>query len=136
MFFSVIVPVYKVEKYIFDCIESVLNQTFSDFELILVDDGSPDRCPQICDEYKEKDALLTDIIEFVHRIDNVGFLQQEDFDRVQEIAKLYYEKEDGEKILFHDKKSETDSINYVIITEIGKCEILKLKKEENLLWKY
>lgn len=58
MFFSVIVPVYKVEKYIFDCIESVLNQTFSDFELILVDDGSPDRCPQICDEYKEKDNRI------------------------------------------------------------------------------
>ena len=55
MFFSVIVPVYKVEKYLSDCIESVLNQTFSDFELILVDDGSPDRCPEICDNYKEKD---------------------------------------------------------------------------------
>ncbi len=58
MFFSVIVPVYKVEKYLTDCIESVLNQTFSDFELILVDDGSPDRCPAICDEYKEKDSRI------------------------------------------------------------------------------
>lgn len=55
MFFSVIVPVYKVEKYLTDCIESVLSQTFSDFELILVDDGSPDKCPEICDRYKEKD---------------------------------------------------------------------------------
>lgn len=55
MFFSVIVPVYKVEKYLPDCIESVLNQTFSDFELILVDDGSPDKCPQICDDYMQKD---------------------------------------------------------------------------------
>lgn len=58
MFFSVIVPVYKVENYLVDCIESVLNQTFSDFELILVDDGSPDRCPQICDEYKERDGRI------------------------------------------------------------------------------
>ena len=58
MFFSVIVPVYKVEKYLSDCIESVLNQTFSDFELILVDDGSPDRCPEICDNYKEKDERI------------------------------------------------------------------------------
>ena len=58
MFFSVIVPVYKVEKYLRGSIESVLNQTFSDFELILVDDGSPDSCPQICDNYKEKDARI------------------------------------------------------------------------------
>lgn len=58
MFFSVIVPVYKVEKYLPSCIESVLNQTFSDFELILVDDGSPDRCPEICDNYKEKDERI------------------------------------------------------------------------------
>jgi len=58
MFFSVIVPVYKVEKYLEACIESVLNQTFSDFELILVDDGSPDRCPEICDSYKEQDSRI------------------------------------------------------------------------------
>ena len=58
MFFSVIVPVYKVEKYLPSAIESVLNQTFSDFELILVDDGSPDRCPEICDNYKEKDERI------------------------------------------------------------------------------
>lgn len=58
MFFSVIVPVYKVEDYLTACIESVLQQTFSDFELILVDDGSPDRCPEICDCYKEKDARI------------------------------------------------------------------------------
>ena len=58
MFFSVIVPVYKVEEYLEACIESVLNQTFSDFELILVDDGSPDRCPQICDKYANYDSRI------------------------------------------------------------------------------
>ena len=58
MFFSVIVPIYKVEKYLPTCIESVLNQTFSDFELILVDDGSPDKCPEICDAYREKDSRI------------------------------------------------------------------------------
>ena len=58
MFFSVIVPVYKVEEYLPACIESVLNQTFSDFELILVDDGSPDRCGEICESYKEKDNRI------------------------------------------------------------------------------
>lgn len=58
MFFSVIVPVYKVEKYLKSCIESVLSQNFSDFELILVDDGSPDCCPQICDAYREQDRRI------------------------------------------------------------------------------
>lgn len=58
MFFSVIVPVYKVEQYLPTCIESVLNQSFSDFELILVDDGSPDNCPAICDEYAKIDARV------------------------------------------------------------------------------
>lgn len=53
--FSVIVPIYKVEKYIRECIESVMNQTYSNWELILVDDGSPDKCPEICDEYAVKD---------------------------------------------------------------------------------
>ena len=52
---SVIVPVYGVEKYIHRCIDSILAQTFADFELILVDDGSPDNCPAICDEYAKKD---------------------------------------------------------------------------------
>ena len=53
--FSVIVPVYKVEKYLHQCVDSVINQTFKNIEIILVDDGSPDRCPQICDEYIRKD---------------------------------------------------------------------------------
>ena len=55
---SVIVPVYRVEKYLLACIDSILNQTFTDFELILVDDGSPDRCPEICDEVARRDARV------------------------------------------------------------------------------
>ncbi len=55
---SCIVPVYNVEKYLHRCIDSILAQTFTDFELILVDDGSPDGCPAICDEYAEKDGRV------------------------------------------------------------------------------
>lgn len=55
---SVIVPVYKVEKYLDRCVKSVLDQTFTDFELILVDDGSPDRCPALCDEWAAKDSRI------------------------------------------------------------------------------
>lgn len=56
---SIIVPVYKVEKYIYRCVDSILNQTFQDFELILVDDGSPDNCGAICDGYAAKDSRIT-----------------------------------------------------------------------------
>lgn len=55
---SVIVPVYKVENYIRKCVDSILAQTFTDFELWLVDDGSPDHCGIICDEYARKDARV------------------------------------------------------------------------------
>lgn len=50
-FLSVIIPVYNVEKYLSQCVDSVLNQHLQDYEIILVDDGSPDQCPQICDQY-------------------------------------------------------------------------------------
>lgn len=59
MKFSVILPIYKVEKYLHECVDSVLCQSFTDFEVILVDDGSPDSCPQICDEYAVKDARVS-----------------------------------------------------------------------------
>lgn len=55
---SIIVPVYKVELYIHKCIDSILSQTFADFELLLIDDGSPDNCGRICDEYAEKDVRV------------------------------------------------------------------------------
>ena len=55
---SVIVPVYNVEKYLGRCVDSILNQTYTDFELLLVDDGSPDRCPQICDDYAVRDPRV------------------------------------------------------------------------------
>lgn len=52
---SFIMPIYGVEKYLNECVDSVLDQTFTDFELVLVNDGSPDRCGEICDEYAKKD---------------------------------------------------------------------------------
>ncbi len=55
---SVIVPVYKVEDYLRECIDSIINQQYADFEVILVDDGSPDRCPEICDEYAAMDSRI------------------------------------------------------------------------------
>ncbi|MBO5713860.1 MAG: glycosyltransferase family 2 protein, partial [Clostridia bacterium] len=57
-FFSVIVPIYKVEKYLNQCVDAIINQTFKKIEIILVDDGSPDSCPQICDEYARLDSRV------------------------------------------------------------------------------
>lgn len=55
---SIIIPVYKVEQYLKRCVDSILNQTYPTLEIILVDDGSPDNCPAICDEYAKKDKRI------------------------------------------------------------------------------
>lgn len=61
---SVIVPIYKVEDYIHRCVDSILNQTYTNLEIILVDDGSPDNCGKICDEYANKDSRIV----VIHRV--------------------------------------------------------------------
>lgn len=68
LIFSVIMPVYNVEKHLEKAIDSILLQTYKNFEIILVDDASPDRCPEICDEYAEK----YDNIKCVHHEKNQG----------------------------------------------------------------
>lgn len=55
---SIIIPIYKVEQYLDECITSVINQTYKDLEIILVDDGSPDKCPRMCDEWAKKDGRI------------------------------------------------------------------------------
>ena len=55
---SVIVPIYNVEKYLDRCVDSIINQTYKSLEIILVDDGSPDNCPQMCDDYAKKDSKI------------------------------------------------------------------------------
>lgn len=60
---SVIIPIYKVEQYLKRCVDSVLNQTYTNLEIILVDDGSPDSCPKICDDY----ATLDSRVKVIHK---------------------------------------------------------------------
>ena len=64
MLISVIIPVYKAEKYLEQCVASVLNQTYSNIEVILVDDGSPDNCPAMCDKFAEQDER----VKVVHKL--------------------------------------------------------------------
>lgn len=86
--FSIIIPIYKVERYLNDCVESVLNQTFKDYELILVDDGSPDNCPAMCDEFARKDKRVV----VIHK-ENGG---------LSHARNVGMEKATGEYILFID----------------------------------
>ncbi|WP_211289573.1 putative glycosyltransferase EpsJ [Sporomusa silvacetica DSM 10669] len=99
---TIIVPVYKVEAYLHRCIDSILVQTFKDFQLILVNDGSPDQCPAICDAYEKKDNR----IQVIHKKnggltsarlagfrqakgDYISFIDSDDYIAEDMIEKLY-----------------------------------------------
>ena len=90
---SVIVPVYKVEKYLDRCVESIVNQTYKNLEIILIDDGSPDNSPQMCDEWAKKDKR----IKVIHK-QNAG---------------VSGARNDGLKIATGDYISFVDSDDYV-----------------------
>lgn len=100
---SIIIPVYKVEAYLKECIESVINQTYKNLEIILVDDGSPDNCGQICDKY----AYIDNRIKVIHKEngglssarnagleiatgDYISFIDSDDFMSKDFIEKLHH----------------------------------------------
>lgn len=105
---SVIIPVYKVEKYLDRCIQSVIKQTLKDIEIILIDDGSPDKCPQICDEYERQDNRIHVIHqknqglgmarntglkyasgEFIAFVDSDDFIDKKMYERLYDTAIKY-----------------------------------------------
>ncbi len=119
MKFSVILPVYKVEKFLCPCIDSILNQSYKDFEVILVDDGSPDSCPQICDDYASKDSR----IKVIHKPNggqadarNVGleaasgdyicYVDSDDYLADNTVLQLLAEKTKGNPDIVHYKFKE------------------------------
>lgn len=126
---SVIIPVYKVEQYLDDCIQSVFSQTYNNLEIILVDDGSPDNCPQMCDAYALQDkrvrvihkengglsdarnvGLLVAEGEYVIFLDSDDYWQDNDF-----IASLVEELDrqpDVDMILFGRKDFYESSARY------------------------
>ena len=102
MFLSLIVPVYNMEKYLDKCLDTLLLQTLKDYEIILVDDGSPDKCPQICDEWAQRDSR----IRVIHKENGglsdarnaginvctgeyISFVDSDDFIKPDMIEKLY-----------------------------------------------
>jgi len=99
---SIIVPVYKVEQYLHRCVDSILSQTYDNFELILIDDGSPDGCPAICDEYTKNDSrvhVIHQVNQGLAEVRNVGvkqahgeyiaFIDSDDFVSPNYIETLY-----------------------------------------------
>lgn len=96
---TIIVPVYKVEKYLEKCVESVINQTYKNIEIILVNDGSPDNCPYICDKYARKDQR----IKVIHK-KNGG---------LSDARNVGLDEAKGEYVLF------VDSDDYI---ELNSCE--------------
>ena len=103
---SVVVPVFNVEKYLERCINSLVNQTLRDIEIILVDDQSPDKCPEICDEWAKKDSRISVIHkkngglgnarnsgldvamgEFVTFLDSDDYVELDAYEKLYEVAK-------------------------------------------------
>ena len=101
---SLIVPVYKTEKYLRQCIDSLINQTFQDIEIILVDDGSPDNSPAICDEYAAKDQR----IKVIHKKNaGVSEARNSGIDAAQGDFMMFVDSDDwmeldGCEILYHE----------------------------------
>lgn len=110
---SVIVPVYKVENYIKQCVESILHQTYTNLEIILVDDGSPDKCPWICDEYAKIDKRVI----VLHK-ENGG--QSSARNKALEVAK-------GDYLAFVDSDDYLSENMYSVMMETmlsEKCDIV------------
>lgn len=111
---SIIIPVYNVEKYIRQCLDSVLAQTFSDFEAILVDDCSPDSSGAICDEYAAKDER----IKVIHHEQNGGVsrARQTGTDAAQGEYTIHVDPDDWvepdmlEKLVDHARKTDADMV--------------------------
>lgn len=116
MFFSVIVPVYNVEKYLAECIDSILDQTFADYELVLVDDGSTDTSGDICDMYASKNAQ----IKVIHKA-NGG---------QAEARNIGTKKAQGEYILY------IDSDDYIMSHDFFKILYENLNSSDILMYKH
>ena len=111
MKYSIIIPVFKTELYLRQCVESVLRQTYSDFELILVDDGSPDACPMICEELRE----LDDRIRVIHQENSgIGIARNAGIKVAQ-----------GEYLLFLDSDDFwlKDTVLEIINNSVSSCDL-------------
>jgi glycosyltransferase involved in cell wall biosynthesis len=151
---SIIIPVYKVEQYLRNCVESVINQTYTNWEMILVDDGSPDHCGEICDEYAAKDSRIRVIHkangglssarnvaldlppsgEFVTFLDSDDFWNHEYLETLMDLQQKYYadlvqcDFDRGSASVFPQKK---ETVN---IDVLDNHEIFLSEKSNIVMW--
>ena len=134
--FSIVVPIYNVEPYIHKCVESLIHQSYSDIEIILVDDGSPDNCSTICDEY----AKIDERIRVIHK-PNGG---------LSDARNAGLAEASGEYVLFVDSDDYierdtcerfaeriTDGVDILIgdaVVEGGKCNLMHIEPSETLVY--
>ena len=104
-FVSIIIPIYNVEKYLEECIESVIAQTYKHIEIILVDDGSPDKCPEICDKYSQKYKNIA----VIHK-ENGG---------LSDARNCGIESSKGEYILFLDSDDTIESNTIEVMVNVA-----------------
>lgn len=131
---SIIVPIYRVEQYLSRCIDSILAQTYTDYELILIDDGSPDRCGEIIDEYANRDSRVLALHQTnkgvsaarntgldVAKGEYIGFVDPDDWIDQTMYSKLI--------TLAEDKDISVVCCNWDIYKENGECNIHKFPME-------
>lgn len=123
---SIIVPVYNVEKYLEKCIDSIINQTYSNLEIILVDDGSPDNCGKICDEYAEKDNR----IKVIHKKN--GGLSDARNAGIEAATGEYIGFVDSDDVIAKDMYSCLLDNMKRFNTDISVCKMKKFKNEIEL----
>ena len=129
---SVIIPVYKVEEYLDKCVESAVNQTYKNLEIILVDDGSPDNCPKMCDDWAKKDKR----IKVIHK-ENGGLSDARNFGIEKATGEFYIFLDSDDKMDLEEieilystlKKHDADVVMSDIIFVSDLNETPKLNKE-------
>lgn len=121
-----VVPVYNVEKYLDRCVESIVNQTYTNLEIILVDDGSPDNCPQMCDEWAKKDSR----INVIHKENaGAGMARNAGLDNANGDYIFFIDSDDyvstqiAEKCLLNAEKYNSDVVIF------GRCDTFEDGKQ-------
>lgn len=135
---SIIVPIYKVEKELDRCVQSILKQTYKNIELILVDDGSPDQCPEMCDKYAKRDKRIVTIHKKngglsdarnagldIAQGEYVAFIDSDDWVSENFIEDLIHNLKDTE--------ADISICGYIIIDDMEKMRSYTVKKEREVL---